>query len=133
MNVELLDDLVEGAQDLHVAELCIAVQIFVFLLFLCTCLVSLQQVLDCQADRAYLFRNVLLGLSGDYIAVQKVLRDRIHTFFDRSVDDLFLHSLFVLCVEPERQTELDCVVHVHDRVLPELQLADEPLQVENAI
>ena len=65
--------------------------------------------------------------------MQKVLRDGIHTFFDRSVRDFFLHSLFVLCVKPERQTEFDCVVHVHDRVLPELQLADEPLQVENAI
>ena len=110
----------ERAQDLHIAELSIAVQILVFQLFLCTRLILLQQILHSETDRANFFSYILLGLPRYYITVQKILRDGIHTLLDGPIGYLFLHTLFILGIKPERQTKLDSIVHMDDHILPEL-------------
>ena len=79
--VELLDDLVEGAKDLHVAELRIAVQVFVLSLILGRPVRS-EQVLQSKAHAADLLGNVRLRLLRFDVAVQKVLRNRVHSFLD---------------------------------------------------
>ena len=81
LNVELLDDLVEGAKDLHVAELRIAVQVFVLSLILGRPVRS-EQVLQSEAHAADLLGDVRLRLLRFDVTVQKVLRDRVHSFLD---------------------------------------------------
>ena len=45
---------------------------------------------------------------------------------------LSLHSLFVICVYPERQAKGECIVNVYRDIVLELQLANEPLQAQDA-
>ena len=123
--VELLDDLVEGAQDLHISELSVAIQVLILELLL-RALVLPQQVLHGETHTADLFSNELLVLAGDDVAVEEVLRDWIEPFFDGAIDDLLLHPLLILRVDPEGQAQVQCIVHMHHRILSKLQLADEP-------
>ena len=132
LTVELLDNFVERAKDLHVSELRVTVQVLVPVGSLCLG-IPFQQALYGHTHTANLFSDVLLRLACDDIAVEEVLSNRIHSFSDWPVDDLLLHSPLVAGVGPERQTQIDCIVHVDHCVLAELQLGDEPLQVEDSL
>ena len=100
--IELLDDLVEGAQDLHITELSVTIQVRILELLLRT-LVLPQQVLHGEAHAADLLSNELLVLAGDDVAVEEVLGDWVESFFDGTINDLLLHPLLILRVDPEGQ------------------------------
>ena len=126
LDVKLLDNLVERAQDLHVSELCIAVQELESLLCL-RLAILLDQVLQDKTHAADLLSYVLFGLTRHNIAVKEVLSDWIDTIFGRPWHDFFLHSPLILSISPKWQSQVDSIIHVHHSVLPKLKLADEPL------